>query len=248
MCKRQKIRLATKTIIKDIIFISICMIIMFLIVSVSVLAETNESTENSIRMDAISKKETAKAIENANRKESSKPEESTMQLMIRKKEIAKGDRAEEFVRKAKLRIKRRKAREAERKRRQAQKKAELKTWLQSLYNQENVEILAHLMEGEAGDQSDACQQAVGQVVLNRVKSEKFKQTTIETVVFAPRQYACTWDGNYDKKPSDRAYKNAKAVLTGNVCIKVPENVVYQSQFRQGSGIWQKIGTETFCFE
>ena len=243
MTTQEKIRLAITTIIKDIVFFVIGIIIMFVIVSISVLAETTKSTESNETKAIMSKKETANVTETVNRIEEPIENISTMQLMIERKEVAKGDFVEKLNRKAERKRKRRKKREAERKR----KEAERKNWLQSLYTQENVGILAHVMEGEAGDQSDACQQSVGQVVLNRVKSEEFKQNTIKTVVFAPGQYACTWDGNYDKKPSERAYKNAKAVLTGNVCIKVPENVVYQSQFRQGSGIWQKIGTETFCF-
>ena len=44
----------------------------------------------------------------------------------------------------------------------------------------------------------------------------------------------------------QAYKNAKAVLSGNTIIDVPEDIVYQAQFVQGSGVWKKLGTETFC--
>ena len=66
------------------------------------------------------------------------------------------------------------------------------------------------------------------------------------MIFSPGQYACTEDGNFEKTPSKQAYKNAKAVLTGNTIIDVPEDVVYQSQFAQGSKIWKKIGTEIFC--
>lgn len=243
MITQEKIRLAITTIIKSIGFFVIGILIMFVIVSISVLAETTKSTEDNTVKSITSKKETVKATETANRIKKPIENISTMQLMIEGKEAAKGDLVEKLNREAERKRRLRKKREAERKR----KEAERKNWLQSLYTQRNVEILAHLLEGEAGDQGDACQQAVGQVVLNRVKSKDFKQTTIEAVVFAPGQYACTWDGNYDKKPSERAYKNAKAILTGNVCIKVPENVLYQSQFRQGSGIWKKIGTETFCF-
>lgn len=161
--------------------------------------------------------------------EEAKKFQSSMELMITGKEVAKGD-YEHKIQKIKLN----KRKEKERKRKEAHiKKKEL-------------EILAHLIEGEAGDQNDNCQQAVGQVVMNRVNSKGYPNS-IESVVFQKGQYACTWDGNYDRTPSKQAYRNAKAVLTGNVCIKVPENVVFQSQFKQGSGVWKKIGTETFCY-
>ncbi len=167
---------------------------------------------------------------------------STMQLMITGKEFAKGDREKKYQQKVK----------AEQK---------IKKYICSVLGENfdfrgypnwnkvditELEQMAHLIYGEAGDQGDECQQTVGKVVLNRKKS-KFYPNSIESVIFQRGQYACTWDGNYDRKPSKQAYKNALKVLTGN-CIKVPENVLYQAQFTQGSGIWRKIGTETFCFK
>lgn len=159
---------------------------------------------------------------------------STMELMITGQELEE----------AELKEIKRKKREAKRKK---QKKEKEKAWLENFSNSKDKHILEHLCNGEAGDQNDECQQAVVWVVLNRIKSKNFPDT-VEEVVFAHRQYACTWDGNYDRKPSERVKKNVQAVLSGKSCIKVPENVVYQAQFTQGSGIWQKIGTETFCFK
>lgn len=167
---------------------------------------------------------------------------STMELMVTGKEIGKGD----YVRKAQLKEIKRRKREAERKRKEKEKKLTEKNFLESLNTKENIYILEHLCNGEAGDQNDECQQAVIWVVLNRVKSKYFPDT-VEGVVFAHMQYACTWDGNYNKKPSERVKKNVQAVLSGKSCIKVPENVVYQAQFEQGSGLWRQIGTETFCY-
>lgn len=158
---------------------------------------------------------------------------STMELMITGQEFEKAE-LEEIQRKK---------REAKRKK---QKKEKEKAWLENFNNSKDKHILEHLCNGEAGDQSDECQQAVIWVVLNRVKNKNFPDT-VEGVVFAHMQYACTWDGNYDRKPSERVKKNVQAVLSGK-SIKVPENVVYQAQFKQGSGVWQKIGTEIFCFK
>ena len=126
------------------------------------------------------------------------------------------------------------------------KKLARKKEIQNFNSAYNLELMAHLINGEAGNQSDECQQAVGMVVVNRVLDKSFKQDTIKDVIFSPGQYACTKDGNFDRTPSKQAYKNAKAVLTGNTIISVPKDVVYQSQFAQGSGVWRKIGTETFC--
>ena len=144
MTTQEKIRLAITTIIKDIVFFVIGIIIMFVIVSISVLAETTKSTESNETKAIMSKKETANVTETVNRIEEPIENISTMQLMIERKEVAKGDFVEKLNRKAERKRKRRKKREAERKR----KEAERKNWLQSLYTQENVGILAHVMEGE----------------------------------------------------------------------------------------------------
>ena len=120
-----------------------------------------------------------------------------------------------------------------------------KIWLDNQNTPSNVEMLEHLCEGEAGDQCDECQQAVVTVVLNRVKSKYFPNT-VQSVIFQKGQYACTWDGHYDRTPSEQVKQNVKRVLEGKG-IDVPENVVFQSQFPQGSGTWKKIGTETFCY-
>ncbi len=165
--------------------------------------------------------------------------ESTMSRMISGKETAKGDRAVELEE-----IARKKAHE--RKKSAKEKRRRLINKHKKHYSSSNLELMAHLIYGEAGDQDDKCQQAVGMVVINRANDTSFKQDTVKDVIFSPGQYACTKDGNFDKTPSKQAYKNAKAVLTGNTIIDVPEDVVYQAQFTQGSAVWKKLGTETFC--
>lgn len=154
------------------------------------------------------------------------PYQSSMCRMVTGKEKTKEEKE------AELRLKKIRKRKAEEKRRY----------------KINLELMAHLINGEAGDQSDECQQAVGMVILNRIKDKDFLCTTIKEAIFAPRQYGCLDDGNFNKIPTKQAYRNAKAVLTGNTIINVPKNVVYQAQFLQGSGLWRKIGTEYFCYK
>mgnify|MGYP004516584599 CR=1 FL=1 len=159
--------------------------------------------------------------------------QSTMSRMITGKETAKGDRAAKLEKKLILQRKKKLARKKE---------------IKKLYSAYNLELMAHLINGEAGDQNDECQQVVGMVVVNRVFDESFKQNTIKDVIFSEGQYACTDSkkSGYYKEPSKQVWKNAKAVLTGRTIINVPRNVVFQSQFAQGSKIWKKIGTEIFC--
>ena len=108
-----------------------------------------------------------------------------------------------------------------------------------------LEMLAHLIGGEAGSEwcEDKMLYYVGSVVLNRVKSPDFPNT-LEGVIFQKGQYACTWDGNYNREPSERCYRIAEQLLTyGSV---LPDDVVYQAQFIQGSEVYAKVQNMYFC--
>ena len=102
-------------------------------------------------------------------------------------------------------------------------------------------ILSHIINAEAGD--DNCSHehriAVGSVVLNRVASDEFPDT-IYDVVFQPGQYSPTWNGAYDKLPSEDSIEVAKLLLEEG--SQIPENCVFQAEFPQGSGVWQSFKT------
>ena len=114
-------------------------------------------------------------------------------------------------------------------------------------NVDELDMLAHLLGGEAGSDwcSDEMIYYVGSVVLNRVDSPNFPNT-IEDVIFQSGQYACTWDGNYERVPSERCYRIAEELLRyGSV---LPGNVVYQAEFKQGSGVFKKVQNMYFCYQ
>lgn len=273
MSKEQKIWLVVKVIIKTLAIYALAFLLMFFIVTITCLAATyddaTEISEININIFTFSKSAGSKRTV-AN--QITEPQEKTLLDYSEIKRIAEeNEKKEAIMKKGKeslekiaqeeinfeKRIKKieRKKLAKEKAKKEAEEKAEAerkaqelanRQRLSSLYTEENVELLAHLINGEAGDQGDECQQAVGQVVVNRVKSKGF-QNTLKGVIFAHGQYSCTWDGNFNKTPSKAAYRNARAVLSGNTIIDVPESVVFQSQFRQGSGVWRKIGSETFCY-
>ena len=108
-------------------------------------------------------------------------------------------------------------------------------------------LLARLVYAEAGSESDEHQQAVASVVLNRMNSDKFPDS-IDEVIYQrnPLQYACIEDGNIDKIPDERAIKNAYYIWDNGSII--PDNVLYQAEFKQGSGLYKQIGNTYFCYE
>ena len=71
------------------------------------------------------------------------------------------------------------------------------------YTEDDLYELSHIINAEAGDAacSDELRIAVGSVVLNRVASDLFPDTVYE-VVHQEGQYRPTWDGGFQKEPSE----------------------------------------------
>jgi spore germination cell wall hydrolase CwlJ-like protein len=117
---------------------------------------------------------------------------------------------------------------------------------QNSVDQDELYLLAHLINAEAGSSwcSDELQIYVVSVVLNRMASSSFPNT-MYGVIYQSGQYACTWDGNFEKEPTERAWRNAEYVLTNG--SQLPSNVLYQAQFKQGSGVHCQIGDTYFCY-
>lgn len=112
------------------------------------------------------------------------------------------------------------------------------------YTDEELYMMSHLIYAEAGNQSDKAQRYAGSVVLNRIKHPNYPNT-MKGVIFQRGQYSCTWDGNYQKTPSQKAINNAIYVLEHGSIL--PKNVVYQAQFKQGSGVYEQIGNTYYCY-
>ena len=112
------------------------------------------------------------------------------------------------------------------------------------YTEEELYVMSHVIMGEAESGSWEEKIGVGSVVLNRVKDERFPNT-IKDVVFQEGQYACTWDGNYDKEPNQESVDVAKYVLEHG--SQLPNYVIFQSQFAQGDSIYKQVGNTYFCY-
>lgn len=112
------------------------------------------------------------------------------------------------------------------------------------YNEDDLYILAHIISGEGQYCDETEQKYIGSVFLNRVKSNKFPDTFRE-VAFQKKQYACTWDGNYKKEPTETNWKIAKWLLENGSVL--PSNVVFQAQFKQGVGTYIKTKYHYYCY-
>lgn len=120
----------------------------------------------------------------------------------------------------------------------------------------DLDILAAVIHHEAGSNecTDRHQQLVGQVVVNRMNSDEFPDTIYDVVTQQnPTQYSTYKKvlrdaGNRDIV-SQRCYDNALAVLNGEV--ECPDNIVWQANFKQGSGVYEEIHTSYsvsyFCY-
>jgi N-acetylmuramoyl-L-alanine amidase len=80
-------------------------------------------------------------------------------------------------------------------------------------SQQELNLLARLISGEARGEPFVGQVAVGAVVLNRVVSNSFPDT-IEGVIYQSRQFTAVSDGQINIRPNWEAKEAARAVLSG----------------------------------
>lgn len=114
----------------------------------------------------------------------------------------------------------------------------------SEYSQSDLDMLAAIVHLESQGESDLGQQAVAQVVINRVNSPSFPNT-IEGVIYQSGQFSPSGRVR-STTPSQRCYENAKMVYEGY--RPIPDNVLYFSVGKAaGKQPYQKIGNHWFCY-
>jgi len=114
---------------------------------------------------------------------------------------------------------------------------------------EDIKLLAEVIyhENWHTDKEKKTAYWTGAVVLNRVKSDRWPNTIREVLYQKnPKQYSTTHKFFTVELPEE-CYEMARSIIE-NGTPDVPENVVYQSQFKQGSGVWEELNGEYFCYE
>lgn len=112
--------------------------------------------------------------------------------------------------------------------------------------------VAHLMMGEAGYTDSTERRLTASVLLNRVRSSLFPNSILECL-FQEGQYSTVRDGGeYWEEPTEECWKDAADLLekwyeTGETDL--PESVLYQSRFPQGSGTYLvSAWGQYFCYQ
>lgn len=122
-------------------------------------------------------------------------------------------------------------------------------------DERTLELLALVIYQEAGGDccSDATRRMVGEVVLNRVASDRYPDTITEVLLQRAQYGRLHWTGLvWPERAStaaemhavERAYDCAVQVLTGDRLL--PTDTIYQAEFPQGTETLAHVDGFYFC--
>ena len=109
---------------------------------------------------------------------------------------------------------------------------------------EERELLARVIWVEAQGECKEGQQAVAEVVLNRMASPNFADT-LKGVIYAEGQFRSV-PFLEDAEPYQAQYDAIEAAIYGPYIL--PEDVVHFATFRTTDNVWGRIGGHIFCYE
>lgn len=109
---------------------------------------------------------------------------------------------------------------------------------------DELKMLAELVWVEARGESKEGQQAVAEVVLNRLNSGKFGET-LSNVIYGEGQFRSAPFLD-EAEPYQCQYQAIERALYGPYIL--PENVLYFATFPTNNRIWGTIGAHIFCYE
>lgn len=126
--------------------------------------------------------------------------------------------------------------------------AGIETEPEHTYTDEDVWYLSRVIQAESGYCQTEMMEGVGSVVLNRVESDLFPDS-IREVIEQPGQYS-TLSWLSQQTPTDEVMEVTYDLLDNG--SKYPEDVIYQANFVQGSGIYKTLSTSYstmyFCYK
>ena len=117
------------------------------------------------------------------------------------------------------------------------------------YTEEDLYVLSHIIQCEAGYCEREMMEGVGSVVLNRVADPRFPNTITE-VVNQPGQYRPVTDGIFTSaQPTELVMEVSIDLLEWG--SKFPPEVIYQANYPLGTSIYKTLSTSYstmyFCY-
>lgn len=106
-----------------------------------------------------------------------------------------------------------------------------------------VDLMAKLIDMEAQSEPFEGQQAVAEVILNRLVSGNF-QSSIYNIIYADEQFTAA-KNLYLAEPADTQYKAVERALYGPYVL--PIDVVFYATFSVNKNVWGTIGSHVFCY-
>jgi len=88
-----------------------------------------------------------------------------------------------------------------------------------------IELLAQLTEAEAGNQDYIGKCLVADVVLNRIKSDRFPDS-IEEVIFEEGQFSCISDGGFDKAGWNISEDSFRAARHEYMALEIDYDILF----------------------
>lgn len=109
---------------------------------------------------------------------------------------------------------------------------------------EEEDLLARVIWVEARGESDEGQQAVAEVILNRMMDSNFPDT-LQGVIFAEGQFRSI-EFLKDAEPEQAQYDAIEKALYGPYIL--PEEVVHFATYKTTDNFWGQIGGHYFCYD
>ena len=110
--------------------------------------------------------------------------------------------------------------------------------------QEEKLMFAKLLWLECRGEPYEGQQAVAEVILNRLAAENFPDT-LRNIIYAEGQFPCT-DKMDEASPTQTQYEAIEAALYGPYVL--PKEVVFYAKYKENDKFWGKIGNHYFCYQ
>ena len=112
--------------------------------------------------------------------------------------------------------------------------------------EEERELIARIVYLEARGEPAEGQQAVAEVILNRVAAENFPDTVADVVYQENPQQFTTEPFVDEATPGADQYAAVDAAINGEAVL--PMDVVYFSREPENGNVWGTIGGHVFCYQ